>query len=298
MARDVRHAARAHAGAGQAGGGAGAAGAAAAARGAAADGARVGDARRCPRPTAPERWSSRSTCGSTRRSSSTAAGRVERVPLTPHRPVGDVTQGRAGRGARLARPVEIDPTPQEVAPPCRWTRTRSTQRYDPDQVAVYFTAATQAALVLAAFRGALPRPLHARQRVVGVVDLAVSLFSGGHRPILRSDDFIMRNAMDGAGGRRRLGGPPTGVTTRRRFTPTRTRRPRGSPSWPLSPPAAHWDAALGEYVLELGGRPHRRRSARDRRWSSRARRSATPASSAAGIPALAASAEGTPPPVA
>ena len=68
-------------------------------------------------------------------------------------------------------------------------------RYDPDQVAAYFAAATRAALVLAAFRA----PYRGRSTPVnawwGSFDLAVNLFSGlpADPP---SNDFIMRNAMD------------------------------------------------------------------------------------------------------
>ena len=59
----------------------------------------------------------------------------------------------------------------------------------------YFAAATQAALILAAYRA----PFRGRSTPVNVwwgsFDLAVSLFSGlPARP--PSDDFIMRNAMD------------------------------------------------------------------------------------------------------
>ena len=77
----------------------------------------------------------------------------------------------------------------------RSTRTTSTRRYDPAQVATYFAAATRAALVLAEFRA----PYRGRSTPVnawwGSFDLAVSLFSGepAEPP---SDDFIMRNAMD------------------------------------------------------------------------------------------------------
>ena len=67
--------------------------------------------------------------------------------------------------------------------------------YDRGQVADYFAAATQAALVLAAYRA----PYRGRSTPVnawwGSFDLAVSLFSGqpADPP---SADFIMRNAMD------------------------------------------------------------------------------------------------------
>ncbi len=65
--------------------------------------------------------------------------------------------------------------------------------YDPAQVSAYFTAATQAALALAALRA----PYRGRSTPVnawwGTFDLAVGLFSG--RPVdPPSNDFIMRNS--------------------------------------------------------------------------------------------------------
>src|ERR1700693_2979727 len=44
-------------------------------------------------------------------------GRARRVPLTPHRPVGEVTRGVLEAVREVAGAVEINPTPQEVA----WT---------------------------------------------------------------------------------------------------------------------------------------------------------------------------------
>ncbi len=75
--------------------------------------------------------------------------------------------------------------------------------YDASQVGEYFAAATRAALVLAEFRA----PYRGRSTPVnawwGSFDLAVNLYSG--QPATPpSDDFIMRNAMDAAGGRGRL----------------------------------------------------------------------------------------------
>ena len=91
--------------------------------------------------------------------------------------------------------MEIDPTPQEVTWTVPLDEDHEHARYDPGQVSDYFAAATQAALVLAAFRA----PYRGRSTPVnawwGSFDLAVSLFSGlpAEPP---SDDFIMRNAMD------------------------------------------------------------------------------------------------------
>ena len=41
-------------------------------------------------------------------------GRAERVALTPHRPVGEVTREVLAAVGRLGGPVEINPAPQEV----------------------------------------------------------------------------------------------------------------------------------------------------------------------------------------
>jgi Family of unknown function (DUF5996) len=119
-------------------------------------------------------------------------GRVARVPLTPDRPVADVTREvleAVGGG------VEIDPTPQEVHWSVPLDEDYEHATYDASQVAEYFEAATEAALVLAEFRA----PFRGRSTQVnawwGSFDLAVSLFSGepAEPP---SDDFIMRNSMD------------------------------------------------------------------------------------------------------
>jgi hypothetical protein len=119
-------------------------------------------------------------------------GRVARVPLTPDRPVADVTREvleAVGGG------VEIDPTPQEVHWSVPLDEDHEHATYDASQVAAYFEEATEVALVLAEFRA----PYRGRSSQVnawwGSFDLAVSLFSGepADPP---SDDFIMRNSMD------------------------------------------------------------------------------------------------------
>ena len=122
-------------------------------------------------------------------------GGEQRVPLTPDRPVGDVTREMLEAVRALAGPVEIDPAPQEVSWNVPLDEDREHATYDPEAVARYFAAATRAALVLAAFRA----PYRGRSTPVnawwGSFDLAVSLLLGlaADPP---SDDFIMRNAMD------------------------------------------------------------------------------------------------------
>ena len=109
--------------------------------------------------------------------------------------MGEVARELLAAVGRLAGAVEIDPTPQEVPWSVPLDEDDEHATYDPDQVAAYFAAATQAALVLADFRA----PYRGRSTPVnawwGSFDLAVSLFSGlpADPP---SDDFIMRNSMD------------------------------------------------------------------------------------------------------
>ncbi len=177
-----------------------------------------------------------------------SGGRAERVPLTPDRPVAEVTRGVLAAVRAVGGDVRIDPTPQEVPWTAPLDEDYEHARYDPAQVRDYFAAATQAALVLAAYRA----PFRGRSTPVnawwGSLDLAVSLFSGlpAEPP---SDDFIMRNAMDAqevavgwwpGDGRH---------ATAAFYAYAHPARP-GFGQAALSPPAAQWDAALGEYILE------------------------------------------------
>ena len=177
-----------------------------------------------------------------------SGGRAERAGLTPHRPVGEVTREVLAAIRALGGPVEIDPTPQEVPWAVPLDEDSEHTHYDPGEVADYFAAATQAALVLAAYRA----PYRGRSTPVnawwGSFDLAVSLFSGlaADPP---SDDFIMRNAMDAQEvaigwwpGDARYG--------KAAFYTYAHPAPPGFADLPLSPDAAHWDPALGEYLLD------------------------------------------------
>jgi hypothetical protein len=175
-------------------------------------------------------------------------GPAKRVPLAPDRPVAEVTRGVLDAIGDLAGAVEIDPTPQEVPWSAPLDQDVEHARYDPDQVAAYFAAATRAALVLAAFRA----PYRGRSTRVnawwGSFDLAVSLFSG--RPAdPPSEDFIMRNAMDAQEVAVGWwpGDPRYGQAA---FYAYAHPAPPGFADAPLSPPAARWEGALGEYILD------------------------------------------------
>ncbi|MGD0065139.1 MAG: DUF5996 family protein [Streptosporangiaceae bacterium] len=223
-----------------------------------------------------------------------SGGRSERIPLTPDRAVGPVTRDVLAAVGRLAGPVDIDPTPQEVSWTVPLDQDEEHARYDPDQVAVYFTAATQAALVLAAFRA----PYRGRSTPVnawwGSFDLAVSLFSGASADP-PANDFIMRNAMDAQ--EVAVGWwPGDGRHDRAAFYAYAHPAPEGFAQLALSPPAAHWDAALGEYILEwedIRSEPDPAGSALEFARSAFRRSCAA----CAWDMTLAASADGTPPPV-
>jgi hypothetical protein len=149
---------------------------------------------------------------------------------------------------KIAGPVEIDPAPQEVPWSVPLDSDDEHAHYDTGQVADYFTAASQAALVLAAYRA----PYRGRSTPVnawwGSFDLAVSLFSGepAEPP---SSDFIMRNAMDAQ--EIAVGWWPGDVRhPTAAFYAYAHPRPDGFGQHALDPAAARWDEALGEYILE------------------------------------------------
>jgi hypothetical protein len=175
-------------------------------------------------------------------------GRVHRVALAPDRAVGAVTRELLRAIADVAGPVTIDPTPQEVS----WTVPLDADdehaTYDPGQVRTYVAAATEAALVLAAFRA----PYRGRSTPVnawwGSFDLAVNLFSG-HPADPPAEDFVMRNAMDAQEvavgwwpGDERYG--------KAAFYAYAHPAPPGFEDATLDPPAARWEPALGELILD------------------------------------------------
>ncbi|HEY2373757.1 MAG TPA: DUF5996 family protein [Gaiellaceae bacterium] len=175
-------------------------------------------------------------------------GRVLRIALAPDRTVGEVTREVLAAVRSLVGPVEINTTPQETPWTTPLDEDTEHATYDPAQVADYFAAATQAALVLADVRA----PYRGRSTPVnawwGSFDLAVSLFSGqpADPP---SQDFIMRNSGDAQqievgwwpGDHRNL---------RAAFYAYAHPAPAGFASADLSPKSARWEASLGEYILD------------------------------------------------
>jgi Family of unknown function (DUF5996) len=178
----------------------------------------------------------------------TSDGQVQAVPLVPDRPVGEVTRGVLAAVAEVAGEAKIDPEPQEVAWKTPLDADTEHATYERQAVAEYFGMATRAAAVLTAFRA----PFRGRSTPVnawwGSFDLAVSLFSGDPATP-PSDDFIMRNAMDSQEvavgwwpGDPKHGGAAF-------YGYAHPAQP-GFSEADLGVPGARWDGDLGEYVLE------------------------------------------------
>jgi hypothetical protein len=221
-------------------------------------------------------------------------GRSGRVALTPNRTVGAVTRELLATVTSFVGPLEIKLKPQETD----WTKPLDEDdqhaTYDPAQVGTYFAAATRAALVLAALRA----PYRGRSTPVnawwGSFDLAVSLFSG--RPAdPQATDFIRRNAMDAQ--EVAVGWWPGDARyPHAAFYAYAHPAPEAFAQATLEPAAARYDSTLGEFILD---------------WDDVVA-AADPHGTALGFlraavlhgckvcdwdPALAASVEGTPPPI-
>ena len=221
-------------------------------------------------------------------------GRVRRVGLTPDRPVAVVWREVLAAVRELGGPVAIDPTPQETHWTTRLDEDYEHATFDAAQVGTYFAAATRAAQVLAALRA----PYRGRSTPVnawwGSFDLSVGLFSG--RPAQApSKDFIMRNSMDAE--EVAVGWWPGDARyPRAAFYAYAHPAPEELATATLSPAAAHWDATLGEFILDWDdirddADPHR--AALDFARSA-VRHACTVCGWDPGLPA---SADGIPPPV-
>jgi hypothetical protein len=175
-------------------------------------------------------------------------GMVHRIPLTPNRPVAEVTRDVLGVIETLVDDVQINPHPQEVPWSVPLDNDFEHCTYNPQQVATYFSVATRAALVLAALRA----PFRGRSSPVnawwGSFDLAVSLFSG-HPASPPSNDFIMRNSADAQ--QVEVGWWPGDARyPRAAFFGFAFPAPDSLAKGELSPSAARWNSELGEYLLD------------------------------------------------
>jgi hypothetical protein len=221
-------------------------------------------------------------------------GRERRVPLTPDRAVGEVTRELLDAVGGLVGPVTLNLAPQETPWTTPLDQDEEHASFDIARIDAYLAAAIRAELVLAELRA----PYRGRSTPVnawwGTFDLAVSLFSG--KPIEpQSEDFIMRNAGDAE--QVEIGWWPGDARyPRAAFFAYAYPAPAGFENATLQPAAAHWDATLGEFILDwddIRDDPDPHASA-----LAFARSAVLHACAVCGWePELAASAEGRPPPL-
>lgn len=166
-------------------------------------------------------------------------GRAARVALAPDRPVGAVTRELLAGVAGLVGAVEINPKPQEVPWTVPLDEDEEHHTYDPGAVARYHAAAIAAALVLSAVRAqhnGRSTPVNAWW---GSFDLAVSLFHP--------------HAADGPGEEIEIAvgwWPGDQRHERPAFYAYAKPAPDGLSSAAIEPAPAHWDAELGEFLLD------------------------------------------------
>ena len=223
-----------------------------------------------------------------------SAGHETRIPLTPNRPVAEVTREVLEAVGRLGGAVEINPTPQETPWQVPLDEDHEHATYDPEQVATYFDAATRAALVLAEFRA----PFRGRSTPVnawwGTFDLAVNFFSGGrsiHRPMTSSCATEAMPSRSRSGGGRGIR-----TTSERPFSPSHTRRPMALRTRASAPPRRVGTSSSASTCSS--GRTSARAPIR---MASRLEFARSAFRHACAVcewdPALAATAEGVPPPI-
>jgi hypothetical protein len=221
-------------------------------------------------------------------------GRETRIALMPDRPVAEVTREVLVAVDRLAGAVEINMTPQEVPWEVPLDEDHEHATYEPDPVAAYFGAATQAALALTAFRAAYRGRSTPVNAWWGTFDLAVALFSGepADPP---ADDFISRNG--GNAQQVEVGWWPGGPEYESAvFFAFAHPAPDSFANGALAPDAARWEPELGEFVLDWDDV---RSSSNPRGVALEFAHSAFQHACAAceWDPVLAATATGTPPPI-
>jgi hypothetical protein len=175
-------------------------------------------------------------------------GRSRRIPLTPNRPVGEVTREVLEAVRGLVGPVSINLEPQEVPWTVRLDEDTEHATYDTAQVAAYHQVATRVALVLAAARA----PFRGRATAViawwGSFDLAVSLYNGQTMQP-PANDFITRNSFNDehiAFG----WWPGDDRYPKPAFYAYATPAPDGYDQGSLSPPESRWEPSLGEFIYD------------------------------------------------
>ena len=177
-----------------------------------------------------------------------SGGGSERVPLTPDRAVGTVTGEVLAAVGKVAGPVQIDPTPQEVTWSAPLDQTASTPRMT--RTGCRTTSQPRRRPPWSWPRSGLRIAAGQRRSTPGG---ALSTWPGlvlrpAGRPTIRRFHHAQRH-----GRRKRLpsaGGREMPATARPRVYAYAHPAPPGFDQMTLTPPPARWDSALGEYLLD------------------------------------------------
>ena len=208
--------------------------------------------------------------------------RARRVALTPDRPVGEVTREVLAAVRELGGPGRDQPHAAGDAVDDAARRGRRARDLRPGAGRRLLRGGDARRAGARRAPRALPRPLDAGQRLVGLVRPRGEPLLRRSRPSRRREDFIMRNAMD-ARRSPSAGGPATRATARPPSTPTPIRRRTGSRrrrSRPRPPAGTRRSASTSS----TGTTSAQRRTRSRPRSGSAAPWCSTPAGSAAGTP--------------
>jgi hypothetical protein len=168
-------------------------------------------------------------------------GRIERIPLTPDRSVGEVTRAVMSAVRTLAGDdVAIDMAPKEVPWSVPLDDDDEHARYDTVDVTSYFAAATDAAIVLGVFRWTHAGRATQINAWWGSFDIAVSIDVDAAEP---DGTAISREITVGWWPGDATHGQPA-------FYAYASPAPDGIAQAVLAPDAARWDGDLGEFLLE------------------------------------------------
>ena len=175
------------------------------------------------------------------------------VPLQS-RSVAEFYEGAMALIAGAGHEVDVTPFPNEVAPAVAFYADNTPREYDPDSAARLLQALLECDRIFRLFRSSFLGKVSPVHFFWGSFDLAVTRFSGRSAPphpggIPNLPDTVTREAYSHEvssagfwpGGA--MGGAPM-------FYSYAYPQPEGLATCKVEPAAAHWDNALGEFVLD------------------------------------------------
>jgi len=178
----------------------------------------------------------------------TADGEEERVPLRA-RPVAEFWSDFTGALAKLGIEVELSPEPQEVPEPIPFPEDTTHASYDPVAATRFWRVLTVVDTVLASYRADYQGKVSRVQLFWGHADLNVTRFSGEPCTPPAGAGLLEREAYDYE--QISVGWWPGDPSFRKAaFYAYAYPKPEGIEAADLGVDGAHWDAELGEFVLD------------------------------------------------